>query len=534
MKRIYTTILTAMCLLFFWQAQAQRIVNIPSDPLDVVDMYDVIMGDTTATGERVDNNTIYTLDNGGLYISSVRLGNTKEWPLQIQAVDLTDLDNKPIITRIPNSTGGYPQIAWVDGDMSLTNLWIISGEKGPLEGHDWGQIRMLGDSTTIRVTDCIIEKDRGGFLQLRANMVKCFVDNCIFRNGGNRFILEGNGRGIDARNFVFDTLIVKNSIIHNIVDRVFRSQGGTAAHNYIAFDNNTIFNVAGRHGCFQLRWVNSARITNNIMINPMMLGTTPRLTDEQNQPDDEAHKIITLDTVTSATQLFIANNNIYWTPDVEAAWVPHADSVKKPAILSMLVKQVMGADTANAYFEDMITLNNVPQNITQYIIDLYANPAATDMFDFVVEDSAVFMSPTDNGNLFNFAAFDPCYPGTSVSATSATHGGAIGYTLGCEGLNIPSEYGTAIEDPNEGLGLVAAPNPFHSVTDLSFFLPKAGYASLTVYDVSGKVVDVVADGPMHAGQHLVTWSPGSSLSRGLYFLRLQSEQGYMVQKLLVD
>ncbi|MEL6845836.1 MAG: hypothetical protein AAFP02_21730, partial [Bacteroidota bacterium] len=379
--------------------------------------------------------------------------------LQIQAVDLNDTDNKPFLTRIPNATGSYPDIMRPEGDVSLTNLWIVSGEKGPGENHDWGKIRILGDSTTFRVQDCIIEKDRGGMIQLRANHVKCFVDNTSLRNGGNRRLLEGNGRGVDSRNFTFDSLVVTNSIIHNMIDRVFRSQGGTEPHGYIAFDNNTFFNIAGRHGCIQLRWVESARITNNLMINPMMLGTTPALTDEQNQPDNGAHKIITLDTVTASTQLFIANNNVFWTQDVIDVWAMH-DSVTRPAILSDLVKQVLGADTTNAFFEEVISLNNVPINITQYVDDLYADPSSTDMFDFVVQDSSVLGTDRDLGNLFKLSAFDPCYGSVAASASAATHGGAIGYALGCPGLSVPAEYGTNIEEVNYTFDLQAAPNPF--------------------------------------------------------------------------
>ncbi|MFK7924959.1 MAG: T9SS type A sorting domain-containing protein [Bacteroidia bacterium] len=532
MKLNYSLGCFLLCLLSMGSLQAQRTVNIPAVVGNFVDIFPVIMGDTTATGDRIDNNTVYTLDNGGVYITTGRIGNKKSWPLQIQATDLSNKDLKPVVTRVPNATGVYPDIFWPEGDMTLTNLWIVSGEKGPGENHDWGKIRILGDSTTVRVTDCIIEKDRGGFLQLRADDVDCFVDNCILRNGGNRFILEGNGRGIDSRNFTFDTLIVKNSVIHNIVDRVFRSQGGTAPHGYIAFDNNTIFNVAGRHGCFQLRWVESARITNNIMINPMMLGTTPALTDEQNQPDNAAHKIITLDTMTANTELFIANNNIFWTQDVIDVWAMH-DSVERPAILSQLVKDVLGADTTNAFFEEMITLNNVPQNITQYVEDLYANPAATDMWDFIVQDSVFFGLDRDFGNLFKFSEFDPCYDENSASASAATHGGSIGYTLGCTGLTIPDEYGTGIEDVNQALGLQTAPNPFRGYTEISFELSESGAANISVYDMSGRMVSILANDYYAAGAHKVDWQ-AQNLGAGIYIVKLSTQDGFMTQKVILQ
>ena len=526
MRLLYTKFIALVLVAFTVNLQAQSVVNIPSDPVNFVDIFDVIMGDTTATGERTDNNTIYTLDNGGIYITSGRLVNKPEWPLQIQAVDLNDTDNKPVLTRVPNSSGTYPDIMRPEGDVTLRNVWIISGDKGADEQHDWGKIRILGPHTRVIVEDCIIEKDRGGFIQLRADSVKCYINRSVLRNGGNRFILQGNGRGVDARNFVFDSLVVTNSIVHNIIDRVFRSQGGTAAHNYVEFDRNTIFNVAGRHGTFQLRWVNEAIITNNLMINPMMLGTTPAFTEEQIQPDNEAHKIITLDTLPAGTKLTVSNNNIFWTQDVVDVWAKH-DSVNQPAILSALVKDALGADTANAYFEEVISLNNVPQNITQYIDDLYANPAATDMFDFVVEDSSVQGTDFDNGNLFKFTEFDPCYAATTMSATAATDSQAIGYAIGC-----PELATNLFPEINHQLALKVAPNPFAFQASITFDLGESGQARIMIFDVQGRMVEVLADGFFVAGEQQVEWRPNANQSQGLYFVRLETENGFMTKKLL--
>ena len=107
-------------------------------------------------------------------------------------------------------SGSYPDIMRPEGDVTLRNIWIVAGEKGPDQQHDWGKIRISGDNTRVIIDNCIIEKDRGGFIQMRANGVKCYITNSVLRNGGNRFIKEGNGRGIDARNFAFDTLVVRN------------------------------------------------------------------------------------------------------------------------------------------------------------------------------------------------------------------------------------------------------------------------------------------------------------------------------------
>ncbi|MCB0642035.1 MAG: hypothetical protein KDC44_10365, partial [Phaeodactylibacter sp.] len=176
MKNIYQFSILWLALMLASPLAAQRIVEIPasSDPTNPTDIFPVIMGDTTAAGDRVDNNTIYRLENGQVYVTTGRIVNKPEWPLQIEAQNLSDVANKAIIARIPNTSGDYQDVMWPEGDLYLSNLWIIAGERGALEQHDWGKIRLLGENTRVVVTDCIIEKDRGGFMQVRANGIKMY------------------------------------------------------------------------------------------------------------------------------------------------------------------------------------------------------------------------------------------------------------------------------------------------------------------------------------------------------------------------
>jgi len=142
MKKHYQFCLFIFALLFATQSFAQTFVVIPasSDPALPTDIFPVIMGDTTATGERNNPNTIYQLENGVVYITTGRIVNKPGWDLQIQAVDLENTALKPILTRIPNDSGTYPDIMRPEGNLTLRNLWIVSGDKGPLEQHDWGKI----------------------------------------------------------------------------------------------------------------------------------------------------------------------------------------------------------------------------------------------------------------------------------------------------------------------------------------------------------------------------------------------------------
>ena len=63
------------------------------------------------------------------------------------------------------------------------------------------------------------------------------------------------------------------------------------------------------------------------------------------------------------------------------------------------------------------------------------------------------------------------------------------------------------------------PNPFNPQTTIDYALPQAGYVSLVVYDMLGREVDVLIDGPQAAGRHTVRFG-ANHLPNGTYVYRL--------------
>lgn len=63
------------------------------------------------------------------------------------------------------------------------------------------------------------------------------------------------------------------------------------------------------------------------------------------------------------------------------------------------------------------------------------------------------------------------------------------------------------------------PNPFNPSTTISFYIPRASNVQLSVFDVTGRVVQSISMGMVSAGQHQVTIN-GSDLPSGIYFYRL--------------
>ncbi len=81
-----------------------------------------------------------------------------------------------------------------------------------------------------------------------------------------------------------------------------------------------------------------------------------------------------------------------------------------------------------------------------------------------------------------------------------------------------------------------APNPFNPVTKIAFTVPEnAGSVTLTVYNVSGRVVRRLVDGPLSAGPHSVAWNgrddSGENLASGVYFARLAAGGESLLKKM---
>ena len=63
------------------------------------------------------------------------------------------------------------------------------------------------------------------------------------------------------------------------------------------------------------------------------------------------------------------------------------------------------------------------------------------------------------------------------------------------------------------------PNPFNPATTISFTLPKKDFASIKIYDSTGKEVSSLINEVKSAGYYEVSFN-GSELSSGVYFYKL--------------
>ncbi|MDP2982919.1 MAG: two-component regulator propeller domain-containing protein [Candidatus Latescibacter sp.] len=123
-----------------------------------------------------------------------------------------------------------------------------------------------------------------------------------------------------------------------------------------------------------------------------------------------------------------------------------------------------------------------------------------------------------------------------VSSIAVDNKGALWFgTNG--GVSKFEEQSTLVSDSQsmnrpESFGIRAAyPNPFNPSTTIDFTLSNSGKTKLSIYNISGRLVDNLVDEVMRAGTHRVVWN-ASSRATGVYFVMLELGGKRDVRKVL--
>ncbi|MBO6575305.1 MAG: S8 family peptidase [Rhodothermales bacterium] len=76
------------------------------------------------------------------------------------------------------------------------------------------------------------------------------------------------------------------------------------------------------------------------------------------------------------------------------------------------------------------------------------------------------------------------------------------------------------------------PNPFNPSTQINFSVPESGNVRLAVYDLTGRLVQVLMDGNLSSGQHSARFD-ASRLASGRYLYRLETPTSTMTKSMLL-
>ncbi len=95
------------------------------------------------------------------------------------------------------------------------------------------------------------------------------------------------------------------------------------------------------------------------------------------------------------------------------------------------------------------------------------------------------------------------------------------------------ETGIEETEPAPASEMNITPNPFNSTLSVSFTLREAMNVSLTVYDLSGRLVNTVTTALFPAGNNIVNWTSPEGLSSGCYLIRLDSPNGSITKNCIL-
>ena len=80
-------------------------------------------------------------------------------------------------------------------------------------------------------------------------------------------------------------------------------------------------------------------------------------------------------------------------------------------------------------------------------------------------------------------------------------------------------------------------NPFNTSTIIEYYIPKAGNITLELSNSLGELVNVLVEDNQNKGRYQVTWngkdSHGNSLSSGVYFYRMKTDEYSNANKMLL-
>ncbi len=111
---------------------------------------------------------------------------------------------------------------------------------------------------------------------------------------------------------------------------------------------------------------------------------------------------------------------------------------------------------------------------------------------------------------------------------------ALGYSCILENILLYCGSATDVEESSgklSGNAITIRPSVVNNSAVVSFSVPRDGFASIKVYDATGKVVDVLG-GTFSAGSHEITWTP--RVESGVYFLSIEGPGVSQTTKVIIE
>jgi hypothetical protein len=322
---------------------------------------DVILGDTTATGEQ--NPHVYKLKRGGLYQITDGIRNDG-FPLVIVGETFAesghDTDFGPaVIQRVNRDDGSEPQ-GWMFksiGDLTLRNVYIM-GQRDDGVLTQYGLMKMQGDDTKTTFDNVVFDRNKWFYPHMKGENQDLIVTNCTFRNIHTDDQVWG-GLAVEFTGPA-DTVIFENNTFVNMGGALYKAQGGPA--NYFRFNHNTVVNQARN-----FTWTNKNKFyaANNIFINMFWHGETNADFTNPDRIDPYSGVFAISDLPGSigtnfGREIVLANNSNYRDPAF-TDWYASPTAPDGTTLADPIAPQPFTNDTTSGWFQhwdNMVMVDN--------------------------------------------------------------------------------------------------------------------------------------------------------------------------------
>lgn len=513
-----------------------------------------IIADTTATNGLLPNR-VYELQRDGIYLHNrvftVQAGKT----IRMRAQEGSG--KKPIVYLWESGTGATPtrppgNMFVLNGGHIVMKDICITGYYEPepdrIDGVQGGLIQTSAIGSSIILDGVILSNTNGNHVRTNQNTTKVIVTNSIFANMGALTTSNlGAGKGFDLREATCDTFLLVNNTFVNFQDRAIRHYNfsnptaGTGAIKYGVINQNTFINGMSYHGLLSLGDVGDyMQITNNLFVDAFALGEDPtdasRAAEWANTgefyPNGNNRMMWVFSAPNDSTQWVISNNYYTITPEGQA-WLNDNHFGLGPfgpgSPLSWHINSRLGADSVSAFIqENGITLVEKPALMTN-MMTWYVNPAGANRTKETTNFNRLLHDYDRRPIAYYRDTFNAAYQTTSAAYTGSTSGRPVGdinwfpeFTNVNPMENVPTSF---VLDQNY-------PNPFNPTTNISFQIEKAGYTTLTIYNVLGQKISTLLSKELSPGKHSVDFN-AAGIPSGVYLYKLDSGELTSTKKMVL-
>ena len=229
--------------------------------------------------------------------------------------------------------------------------------------------------------------------------------------------------------------------------------------------------------------------------------------------------------------------------DFNVAWRMTWDSLNNLGTMQYLYLYLRDSDGG------MVAVCGYSDPWAQYAGQIYANVAGHEGYgsgaSMLFSGSVLFIMNRENGLI-------TCKCDTTIifEASDSTEVASVEISFArnryaneliCESVGLVRCYDNAAIAPVDDLELpqmprmVNYPNPFNPQTQIAFTLDWDTHATLSVYDLNGELVNILAERSYGVGEHIELWNGqniwGRDMPSGTYILRLDAGQSQQTRKI---